>query len=170
MVWNIYTIRWSTLSYYVSRARSNVTPRWAKGEKKKWKRNKMKKIRRRETTERQLPRGEWEQESTINTRPTIGGMEAFASWRQLIKALADWFRLLPSRPAPPVLLLPTKQCLTAANFCNVHLGKTPFALKWSNRAVLLASLVGISFLLRATIQRPDLVAAIQSDRNARASL
>lgn len=36
----------------------------------------------------------------------------------------------PPRPALPILLASAKQCLTAANFCNVHLGKTPFALKW----------------------------------------
>lgn len=99
-------------------------------------------------------------------------MEAFASWRQLIKALADWFRLLPSRPALPVLLVPTKQCLTAANFCNVHLGKTPFALKWrqpSGPACISCGHLLSSPRYHSTLLRPDLVVAIQSDRNRQRS-
>lgn len=69
-------------------------------------------------------------EPAINTRRTIG--EAFDLVTPANQSLG---RLIPhctrSRvPVPLVLLPPTKQCLTAANFRNVHLGKTPFAPKW----------------------------------------
>lgn len=116
-------------SYYISR-RKAISMRKGKDEKGREEKTKIGKMRGKAANSGATIAARKTNEPTINTRRTIG--EAFDLVTPANQSLG---RLIPhcarSRvPVPLVLLPPTKQCLTAANFRNVHLGKTPFAPKW----------------------------------------
>lgn len=116
-------------SYYIS-LRKAISMRKGKDEKGREEKMKIRKMRGKAANSRATIAARKTNEPTINTRRTIG--EAFDLVTPANQSLG---RLIPhctrSRvPVPLVLLPPTKQCLTAANFRNVHLGKTPFAPKW----------------------------------------